>query len=261
MIISISTSIFPREDNPTYLLAFLQKIKSAGFDYVEIGRKHTNISNRTEEIANIGIKVWAIHGDLPRNCISFDETLRQQAVEEELRRMDDTAAYAPCPYVIHYMDRLQDPRFGRQFRKSIEQLHAKAKELGFVLAIETAPYKPQVNERYPDSKEISDFVRSFQSPNVRVTVDINHSNLKEDLIQVAANCRGVIGNIHVSDNMGLWEDHLPPGEGTINIRGVLLAMIKCGYTGPCNVECHHQNPTTPILKQIRINTEKICENL
>ena len=261
MLISISTSIFPSEVNPTYLLAYLQKIKSAGFDYVELGRKHTNISPRIEEIESTGVTVWAVHGDLPRNALSSDNSLRLKAVEEELKRMEDTAVYAPCPYVIHYLDRVLDPRPGRQFRKSVEQLHEKAKELGFILSLETAPYKPQVNERYPDSEEIANFVRSFESPNMRVTVDINHSNLKEDLIQVAANCRGIVGNIHISDNMGKWEDHLPPGEGTINIRGVLLALIKCGYAGPCNVECHHPHPTIPVLKQIKMNTEKICKDL
>lgn len=193
--------------------------------------------------------------------MSSDNALRQQAVENELRRMEDAAPYAPCPYVIHYLDRVLDPRPGRQFRKSVEQLHEKARELGFVLTLETAPYKPQVNERYPDSAEIADFVRSFASPNLLVTVDINHSNLKEDLLQVAINCRGLIGNVHISDNMGKNEDHLPPGEGTINIRGALLALIKCGYAGPCNVECHHPHPTIPVLKQIKSKIEQICENM
>ncbi len=261
MLISISTSIFPSESNPTYLLAFLQKIKSAGFDYVELGRKHTDISTRIEEIESTGIKVWAVHGDLKNDAMSSDNSLRLKAIEEELKRMDDTACYAPCPYVIHYLDRLLDPRPGLQFRKSVEVLHEKAKELGFILALETVPYKPQINERYPGSVEIAGFVRSFESPNMRVTVDINHSNLREDLIQVASNCRGIIGNIHVSDNMGKWEDHLPPGEGTINLRGAMMALIKCGYTGLCNIECHHPQPTIPVLKQIKTNIEKICEKL
>jgi sugar phosphate isomerase/epimerase len=261
MKLCISTSIFGTEENSTFLLAFLQKVKIAGFEYIEIGKRHHDLRLRAEEINDLNLKVWSVHGTLSAGSIDLDERVRRQAVEKEFIRLNDAAVYAPCPYVIHYLNRMNDPRYSRQFRKSIEELLQKAIELNITLALETAPYKPQLNERYPDSREIADFVHSFESPNLGITVDINHSNLKEDLNKVAENCTALIANIHVSDNMGQWEDHLPPGDGIIDIRGTLKELIKAGYKGPCNVECHYPQPTINILRKIKNQTEAICGDL
>lgn len=261
MKLCISTSIFGTEENSTYLLAFLQKVKIAGFEYIEIGKRHHDLKERAAEIEELQLKVWSVHGTLSTGSIDLDERVRRQAVEKEFIRLEDAATYAPCPYVVHYLNRMNDPRHSRQFRKSIEELLQKAIELNIILTLETAPFKPQLNERYPDSREIADFVHSFESPNLGITVDINHSNLRENLTRVAENCNGLISNIHISDNMGQWEDHLPPGDGIIDIRGALKELIKAGYKGPCNVECHYTHPTINVLRKIRKTTEEICGDL
>ena len=88
-------------------------------------------------------------------------------------------------------------------------------------------------------------------------MDINHANLREDLESVGKNCAGLISNIHVSDNHGEREEHLPPGEGIIDFPAALRAMIDAGYKGPCNLECTiSTKPTVAILKGLRLYTEK-----
>jgi protein FrlC len=89
-----------------------------------------------------------------------------------------------------------------------------------------------------DSNEISEFVRSFKNDKVKITIDINHSNIHENILEVCRNCRDLIANIHVSDNHGEYEDHLVPGEGIIPIKAVMNELQACGYTGPCNLEFH-----------------------
>jgi sugar phosphate isomerase/epimerase len=261
MKISISTSIFGSEENDSYLITYLRKLVRAGFEYIEIGRKNSNIKKRLEEIEDTGIKVWAVHGTLKSPSISLDEATRKKEVEKEMRRMYDTAHFAPCPYVIHYLDRFINTVYGVQYRKSVEELLQRAKDLGFILAIETAPYKPELNERYPASKEISDFVRSFDDPSLQMTIDINHSNVRENLDEVIENCKGLIANVHISDNHGRGEQHLPPGQGTIDIRRALEKLVEAGYQGPCNLECHHPKPTTDVLRYLKEHTEKLCEGL
>ena len=90
------------------------------------------------------------------------ETIRNDSVEKAYRRAAETAEFAPCPLVEHYLDRFNNPARGALFRRSIEQLYGKVSKLGFILCIETAPYKPLVNERYPDSTGIAAFVRSLR---------------------------------------------------------------------------------------------------
>ncbi len=49
-----------------------------------------------------------------------------------------------------------------------------------------------------------------------------------------------IGLLHVHDNRGRRDDHLPVGEGTINYRGVLLAVVDAGARPILTVEPHRK---------------------
>ena len=258
ILLSISTTVFGTETAGKELPVFLDIIRQAGFTAIEISRKHLNIAARARQIADSGLKVWAVHGILEVGSISSYEAERRSAVDAEITRMEDTAMFTPCPYVMHYLDRYNDPEYGKNFRKSIEEIYIRSSQLGFDLTVETAPYKPQHNERYPDSREIAEFVRSFNAPDLNMTVDINHSNLKENLETVCENCRGLISNVHISDNHGKWEDHLPPGEGTIDLRKAFAALRANGYSGPCNLEFHlPEPPDATILRNIRITTGRV----
>jgi len=256
---SLSTSVFGPEKQPDDLLRFLETTRQAGYEYVELSRKQFDLASRADAIRSTGVAVWSVHGCLGGDAFSCDESLRKAAVAKEIARVEDAAAFGPVPVVEHYLYRQLDPVYGRNFRRSIEELYAASHDAGVILTIETVPYKPQINERYADSAEVAAFVRSFDAEDLRITIDINHSNLHEDLFQVCANCRGLIANVHMSDNHGEWEDHLPPGEGIIDFPAVFAALRECGYTGPANLEMHAgAAPVTAAwLEKIRKYVESI----
>jgi len=260
MKICYSTTCFGPEQNPDDLLRWLEIIRSTGVKTVEISRKHLNIARRVEQIKALGIDVWSIHGTLDFEAIDDDRTTREAAIANEIARMKDTSTFAPCPYVIHYLDRFNNPVYGQRFKTAIERLIQANEDFGFTLAIETAPYKPLENERYPDSMEIANFVRSFANDKVKMTIDINHSNLNEDIISVCHNCKDLIANIHVSDNHGEYEEHLLPGMGNIPIKQVMQEMRKCNYNGPCNLELHlSQKPNYEILLEANDKVKKLLK--
>ena len=259
-MISISTTVFGKEDIPGNkdLISALDIIQKSGFEMIEISRHQKNILDRESQIRASGLKVWSIHGLLGSHAASDSPAERQATLDQEFRRLDDTACFAPCPYVVHYTNRVNDPQAAKNYHNTIERLYERSSQLGFNLAVETAPYKPQINERYPDSKEISDFVRSFGMKDLNMTIDINHSNIHEDIIDVCNNCNAIIANVHISDNHGEWEDHLPPGEGIIDFPAVNAALIKNGYTGPFNLEFHLADaPSVDKLTEIRLRVEKM----
>ncbi len=258
MDVSISTTIFGEERQEGFDIRWgLEMIRSAGYRRIEFSRKHNNLSKEHSFLESLGLRVWSVHGSIGAEAISSDESIRRKTVEREIIRMEDASAYTPCPYVIHYLNRFNDPQVDIYWRKSVEELCEKAVKLSLNLSVETAPYKPGITERYPDSKEISGFVLSFHSPSISVCVDVNHSNIREDIKVVAENCSGLISNIHVSDNHGVREEHLPPGEGIIDFHEALRALVNAGYTGPCNLECHiEEKPTVEILRAMRLYAEK-----
>lgn len=255
--VSFSTGVFGKEKNADDLLRFVDLIQQSGYKYIELSRRQYDIGSRAEAILQSGIKVWSVHGYLDSRGISDDSAVRRNALDREIERIHEAALFGKVPYVVHYLDRMNDPRYGKIFRQTIEELYAETHKLGLILAVETVPYKPLNNERHPFSKEIAEFVRSFQLDDLRMTIDINHSNLNEDLIDVCANCDGLIANVHMSNNHGEWEDHLPPYEGVIDFPAVFAALRRHGYTGPANLELHCSGEiTVDWLTHIRKYTEE-----
>jgi sugar phosphate isomerase/epimerase len=216
------------------------------------------------ELSGSGIKVWAVHGIMGMNSISPDPAARAAAVEDAYVHAAKRAMFAPCPLVEHYLYRHNDPEIGKRYRESVWNLYEKVSKLGYILCIETAPYKPLQYERHPDSAEIAEFVRSFGKDDLQVIVDFNHSNLAEDLGDTARNTRGLVKSVHISNNYGQKEEHRPPQDGIIDLKYAWDAFRANGYTGPCNLEFRFPNggvdPDTAMLKEVRAYMEKLLWN-
>lgn len=213
----------------------LEAIAGAGFKYIQIPNTPEWIA-LSSNVARLGLAIRQVHGSLSAAACSLDGEERKRAVDGEVERMRAAAVYAPCPYVIHYLPRYNDERRREAYRRSVEELLPVAAGLGFSLAVETVPYKPGTNERYAGSAEVAEFVRSFKSEGMRACIDLNHANIREDLVQVAENFKGIIACIHASDNHGEKEEHLLPGEGVIDFPRAFKAIREAGFSGPLNLE-------------------------
>jgi len=47
----------------------------------------------------------------------------------------------------------------------------------------------------------------------------------------------IIGNVHLADNLGYQDEHLPPGQGNTPIKEMIKILKKHGYKGAYTVEC------------------------
>ena len=95
--LSLSTTVFSKENKEDDLLYYLETAREAGFNYVELSRKHFNLASRVQAIYDTGIKVWSIHGCLSSHAISDDKTLRRQAIDQEITRIHEAAAFGKVP--------------------------------------------------------------------------------------------------------------------------------------------------------------------
>lgn len=64
--------------------------------------------------------------------------------------------------------------------------------------------------------------------------------------------KGVIFDLHLSDNRGLDDDHLPLGEGNIPFREVLTVLADTGYSGYVVIEAGGARATRHTLDKLRI---------
>ena len=234
--VSTSVNILGSRDAGLSPPELLEAIAAAGFKYIQIPNDDAEWVSLAGRVSALGLKIGQVHGSLSASACSLDEQERTQAVADEAKRMRAVAVYAPCPYVIHYLPRYNDPKRREAFRRSAAELLSLATTLQFTIAVETVPYKPDKDERYADSGEVAEFVRSFHCDNMRACIDLNHANINENLVQAIRNFTGIIACVHISDNHGRKEEHLLPGEGGIDFPSAFKALREAGFVGPLNLE-------------------------
>ena len=250
---SQSTTIFKRVE----LCETLEPLAKAGYQVIELSRNSANRGRYRQMVADLGLRVWAVHGTLglPASLGTAEE--RQATVDAELEAMEEVAAYAPCPYIVHHMHRTGDADGPEDWKRSIERLHERARSLGFVLCVEPVICKPHGFPYHCPTTEVAAFVRSFESDHLGVCLDVNHVNVSEDLVEAIGNLAGLIRTVHLSDNHGEGEEHLPPGEGVIDWPAMLTALYRSGYAGPLNMEIHVP-PTHELLVNMRLWAEEMA---
>ena len=112
--VSLSTSVFGSDEGEGRSLGlFLDLAQQAGYTMVELSRRQKK--GDIEMIRKSGIKVWSIHGGYG-GPLSGSEAELQNGIDAACARVEALAEFAPCPVVEHYLDRYNDPAYGKTFR-------------------------------------------------------------------------------------------------------------------------------------------------
>jgi sugar phosphate isomerase/epimerase len=128
-------------------------------------------------------------------------------------------------------------RAKERYRKLVRSGVALAEEHGVKLTLENAGGRPS---DYPQNvKELLQFIQEFDG--LGVTLDIGHAHLSEKRAgnktssQSIADGIRVLGDnlvhLHIHDNSGESDDHLPPGKGKIEFEPILKALDEIDYRG------------------------------
>jgi len=118
-------------------------------------------------------------------------------------------------YTYHFPDatRHNHPALEIQWQSNIDALkriNSYAKTRGITVCLENIIIDERSIDRcYADLLEIKDAV----GDSLRFTLDMGHSRLSEGTAKAIQTLGEAIGHIHLSDNFGEKDDHLPLGEG------------------------------------------------
>lgn len=140
------------------------------------------------------------------------------------------------------------------FQDYLKKASTFAQERGITLAVETGSH----NADYPGSpEELSKAVKKRKK--VGITLDVGHLNLsaqrreekEEDwILDSIKSVEDRLVNVHLHDNTGISDDHLPPGQGKINFSPIMKALNRF-YEGPIILELWDlNNPFKDIKKSI-----------
>jgi sugar phosphate isomerase/epimerase len=168
-----------------------------------------------------------------------DEEARRFAVRRLSQAIALAPLFRPSGVVIHggYFGWLFDFHAQEWFaaaRRSFGELAETAEKADTQLFVEN------VFDEIPD--HLLRLREAVGSPRLHFCFDPGHAALFSEvpLHRWAEALGEAIRLMHVHDNRGRRDDHLPVGEGTINYRGVLLAALDAGARPILTIEPHRR---------------------
>ena len=173
----------------------------------------------------------SVHGPLGNASLAsinpgiWRESVRQYLAAVELAHDIDAAVL-----VVHPGD-LRDARFFPEFTRlseeAIGQLARRAEALGVVLAVENCgTYHAGVDRSAAD---LASLIKSAASRQVRMCLDVGHAAVNTNLEELVRLLRNDVVHLHVHDNHGQRDEHLPIGRGAIDFAP--LAPVLAGFDG------------------------------
>jgi sugar phosphate isomerase/epimerase len=111
--------------------------------------------------------------------------------------------------------------------------------------------------------EPADFVEILQRfPDLKLTLDTGHANIADPvgrrILEFIEKFGHRIGHLHVSDNLGKRDDHIPLGAGKIDFLKIVKALKQCGYNDTATLEIFSENRRG--LKKSRDRLDHLFKN-
>jgi len=227
----------------------LGQISEAKFQGVEIfcSRSHFEYAAKTEVRAIAGaleahsLQLVSLHGPTSRDMsamresgtpLSICEVERVRRIEamDELKRVIDVADDLPYARLILHMGgsrETADPRKRDAAFSTLEHLVLHAHHAGVTICVENT------TSEMGDPNYLRAFVDETRLNGLRFNFDIGHAHLAElpedERIEKSfAPLRDLVASVHLHDNHGDKDEHLPPFDGSIDWP----AAIKLLKTAP-----------------------------
>jgi protein FrlC len=255
----LSLSTFPYFRYP--LTEAIRRIAGFGYDAVEIwgGRPHAFADDMDktyiDEINNVvngtGLKVSCFtpaQFRYPANLAAADKNMRLKSVDY-LKRSIEIAAELNTPFVCIspgfsiYGQSLEDA--WEAMIDSMNTLLVFAEDSHLTLLLEPG-------NRYETDLvvTIDDGLRAIKEVDGKLGIIPNTGHLfinKESLTDVAKKIKGIPCHYHISDNNGITNDNMVPGQGSMDYSIFLKELISTGYERYLTVELGFQYTIDPDL--------------
>ena len=219
----------------------LDEIAQLGFDYLELTldppqAHYFQIKQQMNDLLTaLDHHKMGLVCHLPTflSMADLTENLRKASLDEILQSIEIAADLNPLKIVAHpssigglgvfVMDQ------ARQFAKDgLAAVVEKTDKLGLILCLKN------MFPRCRYGIETEEFVEIFdQFPALKLTLDTGHAHIGSPdgkrTLEFIDTFPTRIGHVHVSDNFGKEDNHLPIGTGTINFRRIVKALKRIRY--------------------------------
>ena len=226
----------------------LAEIGTLGFDYLELTmdppRAHyTTLRQQMQKIVNdLHSHGMSIICHLPTFVSTADltDSIRQASLQEMFHSLEVAVELGARKVVLHpgHIGGLGVYVIETALEHANNSLAAiidRAQSLGLDVCLENM---------FPKCRafvEPADFVEILQQfPDLKLTLDTGHANIDNPggrhILEFIEKFGHRIGHLHISDNMGQRDDHIPLGSGIIDFENVDFDYLP---TLRCNLNCLH----------------------
>jgi sugar phosphate isomerase/epimerase len=243
--IALSTGCFYRRA----LVDVLDPIREAGFRRIEVCSFPSHLNYRSDHdvrvaadrIHALGIEPLSFHAPFADtiDITSLDEQSREASVQELLRACE-AAAWLKCRHVVLHPGperegRIQEAEFVHLMKNAARSLNRVADrccELGIELLLENM----LAHLLFGHVRDMMYLLGEIGACEVGTCLDTGHAHLAGEMDIVIQKLSGHLKMVHVNDNRGDWDAHLPPGDGTIDWPRVVRELRRRGFRGALVLE-------------------------
>lgn len=157
----------------------------------------------------------------PAVNVLHPEKARRIDSMDEIKRALEVAERIPLKNLVLHLGEREDtwsPRSIEYAETALEHLGAFARPLGVRLLVENLLSEPTTPEHLMTIFEMAHL------PNVGVCLDLGHAHINQSVAEAVATLSDRIVTTHVHDNHGMRDEHLWPGDGTIDWPAAAKAL-------------------------------------
>lgn len=212
---------------------------------------YLELVRRLQEEADVGFTVHAPRMDV--HLGSLNSNIRSAAQKELKASLDLARELEASVVVIHgapailnmpggeWSKQVYKPsgRAGQLAKKQESHLIRSLKDLAdyapdIILAVKNLVFPHELYRSPEDMQRLIDVVNR---PNVGVTFDAGHALVAGYETAVFLNILAKhVHHVHLHDNHGIVDEHLPLGRGTVDYVGIIQTLKEIEYLGVVNLE-------------------------
>ena len=279
--IGISTGLFYHKN----IIYYLEKIKNAGFENVELWAgasgwgKETHFDYNDEEVLlNVKNQLRLLKINVSSINAPFSEMLDISSLGEmqrgiavsEVKKAVIMCEFFKAPFLVVHPSvksaQLTDVNVVKKKMEQIKKSIGEIAENAMMHKVKIALENPAPHLLGGWSSDLLEMLGDFPKESVGVCFDVGHANLIRDPSAYLKDVSGRLLTLHISDNDGTYSAHLIPGEGKIKwnelgkaladaqFEGVFMLEVLGGarYNDPDDVLARSYKNAVKILKGVRL---------
>jgi sugar phosphate isomerase/epimerase len=233
----------------------------SGAEAVEIfgARQHFDYTSRehVQELAawfaSNTLQPWSLHAPLfpdremgragaPAVNLLHPEKSRRIDAMDEVKRALETAEYIHFRNMVLHLGERHDtwsPRAQEHALTALEHLDAFAQPLGVRLLVENILNEPTTPEHLMGIFEIGHLTR------IGVCLDLGHAHISGSIADAVSIFGSRIVSVHVHDNHAVRDEHLWPGDGSIDWPKAIETLQTLAKPPAAVLEIHYSLAETP----------------